>query len=474
MKSYNLIVIGGGSAGFAAARTAVDLKNTVAIVDSGGGYGELGGLCILRGCMPSKTLIYSAEILHLAKNAATFGLDIPTPKVDMKALHERKKAIIADFADYRQKALSSGKFDLYQQSAKFLDAHTIELADGTRLHGDHFVLATGSVVDVPPVPGLADVPYWTSDDVLDLDFLPESVIVLGGGVIACELGQFLNRIGSKVIQIQRSPHILKETTPEAATVVAKAFRDEGIELITDTQIQKVAFDGQNFSVTFKSKEQEFTKTAKYLFNALGRKPNTNGFGLEKLGIDLLPSGHIKTNAFQQTTLPHIYAAGDCAGPHEIVHIAILQGECAAKHANKCSVDPLGYDHLMHIIFTDPQVATVGLTEEKLKNRGIDYISADFPFDDHGKSILMEAKYGFVKIWAERQSGRLLGAECVGKDASELIHSLAVGITLGHTAKDLLKVQWYHPTLSEIWTYPLEDLANGVDSTVFKNDTKVNR
>ncbi len=180
-QHFDYLVLGGGSGGYAAARTAREVFERVAIVDSAE---ELGGLCILKGCMPSKTLIYSAEVLHLAQNARKFGLNIPEAKVDITALHKRKIATIGEFAEYRQEQLQSDRFSLFRSRASFTAPDTIVLEDGTELTADHFMIATGSVVAAPPVKGLSDVPYWTSDDILDLNFVPDKVIVLGGGVVA--------------------------------------------------------------------------------------------------------------------------------------------------------------------------------------------------------------------------------------------------------------------------------------------------
>ncbi len=454
IQHFDYVVIGGGSGGYAAARTARETLDKVAIVD---GAAPLGGLCILRGCMPSKTLIYSAEVLHLAQHGQTFGLDIPKAEVDMPALHARKLEVIKEFADYRQEQLQSDRFTLFRNYARFIDPQTIELDDGTRLTADHFMIATGSVVSVPSIPGLAEVPYWTSDDVLELDFKPEKVIVLGGGIVACELAQFLRRVGSEVIQVQRSPHMLKEVSPAAATVVEQAFRDEGIQLYTGTKLQSVQHANDSFRVTFEHEGQTLSVEAPHLMNALGRHPATDGLGLEAAGIETLASGHIACDAMQRTSNPKIYACGDVAGPYEIVHVAIMQGETAAKHATARAADPVNYDTLLGVVFTDPQIGTVGLSEQQLQASGIDYLTADYPFDDHGKSILMEAKYGYVKVFADRK-GVVLGAECVSKDAGELIHSMAVAVSLKANVRDLLKVHWYHPTLSEIWSYPLEDIA----------------
>lgn len=452
-QHFDYIVIGGGSGGYAAARTAREVLNNVAIVDNAD---TLGGLCILRGCMPSKTLIYSAEVLHLAQQGKAFGLNIPEASVDMPALHQRKLDVIKEFSDYRQKQLESDRFTLFRNRAKFINSRTIQLNDGTRLSADHFMVATGSTVSVPPIRGLADAPYWTSDDILELDFIPQKVIVLGGGIVACELAQFMRRIGAEIIQIQRSEHILKELSVEAATVIEQAVRDEGTELYTSTTLKSVEHYDGNFTVTFEHAGEIISVNAPHLFNALGRRPATDGLGLTAAGISTLPSGHINCNAMQQTSNPRVYASGDVAGPHEIVHVAILQGETAAKHATGRAAERVDYDSLCGVVFTDPQIGTVGLSENQLKQRGIDYLVAEYPFDDHGKSILMEAKYGYVKVFADR-NGVVLGAECVGKDAGELIHAMAVAVTLKANVRDLLKVHWYHPTLSEIWSYPLEDI-----------------
>jgi len=357
--------------------------------------------------------------------------------------------------------LESDRFTLFRSKASFVDSKTIELEDGTKLTADHFMIATGSTVASPAIPGLNEAPFWTSDDILDLDLLPEKIIVLGGGIVACELAQFLRRIGSEVIQIQRSPHILKEASPEASNVIEAQFRKEGIELYTSTQLEKIEHDEKGFRATFSQGKKSHTVEAPYLLNALGRNPATEGLNLKAAGVNLRASGHIECNAEQQTSNPKIYACGDVAGPHEIVHVAIMQGEVAGRHATGRSVDAVNYDTLLGVTFTDPQIGQVGLNEEQLKKRGIDYISADYPFDDHGKSILMEAKAGYVKVLAERSTGTILGAECVSKDGGELIHAMAVAVTLKATAADLLKVHWYHPTLSEIWSYPLEDIADEV-------------
>lgn len=459
MKLYDFAIIGGGSAGFNAARVATEQGMKTAVID---GARELGGLCILKGCMPSKTLIYVAEVLHHAKMGKKFGLKIPRATADMKAVHARKLEIIGDFASYRQQQLKDAKFDLIKQHARFLDSQTLLLSDGSKLRAKKFLIGTGSFVNQPDIPGLSETGFWTSDDVLDLDFIPKSVIVLGGGIVACELAQYLNRIGSRVVLIQRSKHILKDNSAEASQVIEQAFRDEGIEVFTDTKLLRISRTKQGVGATFEHAGKTLTRRAAHGFNALGRSPNTAKLNLDLAGVKCRESGQIITNRWQQTSAPHIYAAGDCAGPHEIVHIAIQQGELAARHAfGRPKLKAVDYNLLLIVVFTDPQLATIGRTEAELQSTNTPYLVESYPFNDHGKSILMEANYGHVKVMADPKKGRILGAEIVGKDAGELIHCFTTPLAMRATVFDMLRAPWYHPTLSEIITYPLEDIADKI-------------
>ncbi len=454
--SYDFIAIGGGSAGFNAARTAAALGLRTAVVD---GARALGGLCILRGCMPSKTLLYSAEQLHHARQGGAFGLIIPRARADLAAVQARKRRIIGEFAADRMQQLTAGRFDLYRRTARFTGAHTLALSDGNRLRSRHFLVATGSRISVPPIPGLADVPAWTSDDVLDLDFVPPSVIVLGGGIVACELSQFLNRIGSRVVLVQRSPHILRDHSLEASAVIQQAFRDEGIELFAGTAILHVTHARGRVTVVFEHGGKTIVRRARHLFNALGREPNTAGLDLAAAGVRTNAAGRVVVNRWQQSTQPHIYAAGDACGPHDIVHQAVAQGELAARHAAGVKrIKPIDDSLLLNVVFTEPQLATIGVPESELRARGVPVRTASYPFNDHGKSILMEANYGYVKVIAEPVRGRILGAEIVGPDAGELIHCFSGPLAMRATVFDLLRAPWYHPTLAEIITYPLEAIA----------------
>jgi len=455
MESYDFLVIGGGSAGYAAARTARALGKRVAIVE---GARELGGLCILRGCMPSKTLLHPADILHHARHSEALGLRGKEVRLDMKALQEWKRKVIEEFATDRRQALESGEYALYRSYARFVGPDRVELADGTQLRAERIFVGTGSKPNVPDLPGLAETPFWTSDEVLELDFVPSSVIVLGGGPIACEFAQFLDRIGSKVTLIQRGEHLVKEYSPAAAEVIEAALRQESVEVHTGTHIVEISAPGKGVRVKFRQGDAVLIREAQYLFNALGRSANLDGLDLDAAGIEV-SEGRIQVNAWQQTTNERVYAGGDVSGPHDVVHLAVAQGELAAKHAfGQSGLEPIDADQRLSVVFTDPPLASLGRTKADLEARGVEFFAASYPFADHGKSILMNAKAGFVKILADAATGRLLGAEIVGVQGDSLIHCLSGPLAMKATVRDLLKAPWYHPTLAEILTYPLEEIA----------------
>jgi pyruvate/2-oxoglutarate dehydrogenase complex dihydrolipoamide dehydrogenase (E3) component len=409
--------------------------------------------------MPSKTLLYSAEILHKAQQGRHFGLRIPAATANFAAVQARKRRIIAEFAAHRSQALREGKFTLVRSDARFVDPHTVALGNGHRLSARKFLIGTGSSAASPAIAGLRDARPWTSDEVLNLERLPKRVVVLGGGLVGVELAQFLVRMGSKVTILQRGPQLLTGHTPEAAAVIAGALAAEGAEVIMGAALTGVTRGPAGFTVRFERGGQKGIRRAEHCFNALGRVPNTAKLQLDQAGVKTTPAGQIETNRHQQTSVPHIYAAGDCAGPVEIVHIAILQGELAARHAAGIrSAKPVDYDLLLSVVFTEPQLATIGIPELKLQEKKVPYLAASYPFDDHGKSILMEAKRGFVKVLAEPRTGRILGAEIVGPDAGELIHIFSGPLAMRATVHDLLRAPFYHPTLAEIVTYPLEEIA----------------
>jgi dihydrolipoamide dehydrogenase len=455
---FDVAVIGAGSGGFAAARTAAGQGLKTALLD---GASELGGLCILRGCMPTKALLYSAEVLHLARHPQTWGIQSEGVTFDWKKVLARKDAQIQDFADYRRQQLANGKFTFIHQKASFKDAHSLQLADGRTLSARHFVIATGSEVAPPPLPQLRDVGFITSDDALRLDRLPQSLILLGGGAVAVEFAQLFARFGVRVTMIQRSPHILHGVDTQAAEVIESVLRREGVVLYTGTRLTGARRVGDAKEVTFEHDNQTLCVQAEEVFFGLGRVPNLAPLGLHHAGV-LVEKGRIATDAGMRTNVPHIYAAGDCTGQYEIVHIAIQQGETAVHNiAHPDQPKAMDYRLITEVIFTEPQVASVGLTEKRAQAENIPYLTASYPFNDHGKSLIMEAKDGFVKLLADPKSGEIIGGSCVGPQGGELIHEIIAAMHKHMTVRELATMPHYHPTLAEIWTYPAEELADQI-------------
>jgi dihydrolipoamide dehydrogenase len=456
---FDLAVIGGGSGGYAAARTAAGAGLKTVVIEGGR---EVGGLCILRGCMPTKALLYAAEVKHLAEHAGTWGVRAGKVSFDFKKVMARKAAQIKDFADFRAQQLNDGRFKFIRANAKFLDAHTVELSNGKKLTAKNFVIATGSRVAPAPLPQLDEVGYITSDDAVALKQLPKSLIILGGGAIACEFAQFFQRFGVKVTLIQRSENLLKEFDADAGAEIAKVFRREGMQVFTGTKLVDAKRKGKLKTVSFEQNGKIISVAAEEILFALGRVPNTASLNLKNAGVKTETNGRIIANFKMQTSAPHVFAAGDCTGPHEIVHIAIQQGETAVHNIlQPKSPRKMDYWLLISVVFTEPQVATVGLTEKAARENKIPFIAASYPFNDHGKSLIMEAKDGFVKLLANPKSGEIIGGSCVGPVGGELIHETVAAMAKRMTVRELTAMPHYHPTLAEIWTYPAEELAEQI-------------
>ena len=458
------MVIGGGSGGSAAARTAVSLGLSTVVIEGGE---EVGGLCILRGCMPSKTLIESANRYRTLRHAGEFGLSAEKIGFDAGKIIARKKRLIAEFADYRKGQLEDGRFDFIRGHAEFLDPHSlrVSLMDG----GEQTIslktgcIATGSVINRPSVPGIESC--LISDDLLEMTTIPVSAVVLGGGPVALEMAHYLESLGTKVTILQRNTQLLTGSDRDVADALAEAFRKRGMEVLCGTRLLRIEKTEDHFSVFFEHGNGEQRIEADLVLNALGRRPHLSGLGLEKAGV-ALEGPAICTDLEQRTTARHLFAAGDCCGPYEVVHIAITQGEMAAKNAATLlkGGTPLVIDYRLKLFaaFTEPQMASCGMTEHEAREMGLQVIAASYPFADHGKSIVKGETDGFVKLIADASDGRILGGAVVGPEGSELIHEIVVAMAFNATAGQLALVPHYHPTLSEIWTYPAEDLDERVN------------
>ena len=462
-NEYDFTVIGGGSAGYAAASLAAGAGLRVAVVEGGR---EVGGLCILRGCMPSKTLLATANRAAAVRGAAEFGVKARLDGVDGTDMQARKRVLIADFAEYRKGQLESGRFTFVRGLARFTGTHTVEIttAEGSQiLRSKTFLIATGSVLVPPPVPGLVETGFLDSDAMLESEHLPASIIVLGGGAIALEAATFYAGIGSHVTLLQRSTRVLKEADPDVSEAVANGLRHHGVRVETGVELLLCKKTNDGKVVRFRQNGVESECAAEEIMSALGRAPATRGLALEACGV-ALKGARIAAQATQQTSQPHIFVAGDLCGPLEVVHLAIQQGEIAARNVIRQlsnateSLEEMDYRLKMLAVFSDPGVATVGLTEAEARAQNIPILSASYPFADHGKSMVEGHLHGFVKLTVHAESREILGGAVVGPHAAELIHEVVTAMYFRAKAGDLARVPHYHPTLSEIWTYPAEELA----------------
>jgi pyruvate/2-oxoglutarate dehydrogenase complex dihydrolipoamide dehydrogenase (E3) component len=449
---YDLCVIGGGSGGYAAASTARSLKRSVSIVD---GAAELGGLCILRGCMPSKTLLRSAEVAHLVRRAPEFGVQTGPVRIAFDDVMARKRRIIKEFADHRVGQIEA--FPLYRGTAAFVDGETIRCGD-TIVHASKFIVATGSVVSVPAIPGLDETGYVTSDDVLEFDALPKSVVILGGGTNACELGQYLVRLGVRTTMVQRSKAILSSEDEDVSAAARRFLEEDGITVITGATVRSVSKAASGKRVQIESDGRQQILEADEIFAALGRRADVAGLELERAGVRH-DQGGIEIDAYLRTSNPNIFAVGDVVRHSaQLVHVAVHEGELAARNALCAEPKPIDTRLAQsRAIFTDPQVAVTGLTERECKQRNVAYTAARFPFDDLGKAISIGETKGFVKMLAA-PDGTILGVAVVGPEASDLIHEAIALVYFRANVRDVMAMAHLHPTLSEIFTYPAEELC----------------
>ena len=462
-QAYDFAVIGGGSAGYAAARTAAELGLRAVVID---GAEELGGLCILRGCMPSKTLIQTANVALQVRAAGRFGVAAEWGGVDVGAVRRRKRELIAEFADYRAGQLGDGRFALVRGTAAFVGPRELAVRrreDGVVLtiEAKTILIAAGSEIAWPEVPGLREVGAWTSDMVLDAADLPASFVVLGGGAIALEMAHYLEGIGRAVTVIQRGEQLLRGMDRDVAEVVRESLARR-MAVHTGTALLGVERSAAGVRVRFGQGGEERSAEAAAVLLALGRRGAVEGLELAVAGV-AWAGGYVKVSPSMQTSAAHIFAAGDVCGEAEVVHVAIQQGEMAARNAARLvrgegGLEEMDYRLKLFGVFAEPQAAAVGMNEAEAAASGRPWKAASYPFNDHGKSMVMGAVEGFVKMIADGETGEILGASVVGPEAVELIHAVAVAMHFRSTAAEFARIPFYHPTLSEIWSYPAEELS----------------
>ncbi len=453
MKQFDVMVIGAGSAGRYGARAAAEQGARVGLVETG----PFGGLCILKGCMPTKAYLRSAELVGLIQRGPEMGVHAEGKiRLDFDHIKKRKDRLITEMAGYAKMGIDREKnITLLSGSARFLSPHSIQVGD-TIYNCEKYLIATGSKEIIPPFPGLKESGFITSDDALEMEKLPASLIVLGGGVEALEFGQFFHRMGVHTTIIQRSAHVLSWEDTDVGVSLGDIFRKDGIDLRTGTKVSKVEKTESLKRVTFEHEGKIVTVEGDEILVVTGRDGNTEDLHLGQAGVETYTSG-IRVNEYLQTSNPHIYAAGDVTGLNLVVNIATYQGLIAGNNLMKGPLEKADYRVIPIAVFTDPQFAKVGLSEKEAKAQGIEVQVGKYPFDDLGKAIVTNQTEGFMKILADPKSGEILGAQILGAEASNLIHQATIAMHYRATLKDYASIAHIHPTLGEIMLYAVEDM-----------------
>ena len=448
----NLVVIGGGSAGLVTAYIAAAVKAKVTLIEKH----QMGGDCLNTGCVPSKALIRSAKLLSHIRRSAEFGIRKVDADFDFAEVMERVQRVISEVAPHDSVERYTGLgVDVVQGTAKITSPWSVEIttAEGVRtLTTRSIVIAAGARPFVPPIPGLADMDYLTSDNVWNLRELPKRLVVLGGGPIGSELTQTFARLGSQVTQVEMAPRILIREDPEVSELVSRRFQEEGINVLINHQAQGFVVDHGEKVLIAEHEGQAVRIPFDAVLVAVGRVANTRGYGLEEL--EIAAPRTVETNEYLQTRYPNIYAAGDVAGPFQFTHTAAHQAWFAAVNA---LFDPLktfktDYSVIPWSTFVDPEVARVGLNEQDAKEKGISYEVSVYGLDDLDRAIADGEAHGFVKVLTVPGKDRILGVTIVGEHAGDLLAEYVLAMRHGIGLNQILGTIHIYPTLAEANKY----------------------
>lgn len=443
---FDLVVLGGGSAGFAAAIRGAELGARVAMVESG----VLGGTCVNVGCVPSKTLIRAAEAYHRRVHHGFAGIPSSNGRPDWDAVRVQKDQLVAELRQrkYWDVLRAYQSITLYQERGEFASGPSVRLADGRTFRAGKILVSTGASPWAAPIPGLREAGYLDNATAMALDRLPGSLIVIGGSAVGLELAQMFARLGVKVTVLEALPRLVPAEDPEIGAALAASLRAEGLEIHTGAHIEHVARAADQLTVSYEVAERKLSTRAEQLLLATGRRANTTGLGLERVGVTVGSKGEIVVNEFLQTSHPDIYAAGDVIGDPMFVYVAAYAGSLAAENALTGPVRRYDLAALPRVTFTDPAVASVGLTEEQARAQGIEPLVSKLALDHVPRALAARDTRGFVKLVADAATRKIVGAHILAAEAGEMITEPALAIKFGLTIEDL--VGTFHPylTLSE--------------------------
>lgn len=443
---FDLIIFGSGSTAFAAAISAAAQTKKVLMTEER----ALGGTCLNRGCVPSKNLIEAAHQWHTAANPRFSGIYTRQEHLDFKELIDQKDEIISSLSKEKYKGVvdSSEQIKITIGHASFIDSHSIEV-DGTHFTGDQILIATGAQPKIPAIPGLKNTPYLTSDlltkdEKQELKEAPEILIIIGGGYIALELGQMFRRFGSNVIILERSDHILSKYEPEIGIELQALLIKEGVDIRTKVEITRVENIPRGIEVHTSFGKIQGT----HLLVAAGRQPNTNSIGLDKIGLKRDEEGFILTDEHLRTNIPHIWAAGDVIRGPMATPVAGHDGSIVAHNAFANANRQMDHSLVPRAIFTDPQVAVVGLTDEEAKKQGIPCRCSTVSLEHIPRAVAVRDARGLIKMVIEKSNEKIIGVSIFSPHASELIHTAVLAIKAKMTIDDLIDTVFVYPTFSE--------------------------
>jgi pyruvate/2-oxoglutarate dehydrogenase complex dihydrolipoamide dehydrogenase (E3) component/uncharacterized membrane protein YdjX (TVP38/TMEM64 family) len=451
----NLVVIGAGSAGLVSAYIAAAVKAKVTIVEKH----RMGGDCLNTGCVPSKALIKTARVLSTIRRAKEFGLASASAEFDFAEVMERVQRVIAQIEPHDSvERYSALGVECVHGEARIASPWIVEIQkqDGSKiaLTTRSIVIAAGARPFVPPIPGIEQTGYYTSDTLWDLRELPRRLVVLGGGPIGCELAQAFARLGARVTQVEMLPRLLMREDPEIAAMVEKRFRDEGVDVRTGHRAKEFRVEDGHKVLICEREGRELAIEFDALLVAVGRVANTAGYGLEELGIPLSKARTVQTNEFLQTLYPNIYACGDVAGPFQFTHTAAHQAWYAAVNALLGGLwrKRADYSVIPWATFTEPEVARVGLNETEAKQKGIAYEVSTYGIDELDRAIADEEAHGVVKVLTVPGKDRILGVTIAGEHAGDLIAEFVAAMSHGIGLNRILGTIHIYPTLAEANKY----------------------
>lgn len=449
-KQYDIAVLGGGPGGYVAAIRAGQLGFKTVVLDKD----NLGGICLNWGCIPTKSLLKNAEIYDQIKNhREDFGIEVTGLEIDFNRIIKRSREISKRISKNVEMLIKKNKIDRIRGFGKLTSKNTIEVSDEKgkaieTIKADKIIIATGAHSRFIPKIPVDKKNIITSTEAMILEKQPKDLIVIGAGAIGIEFAYFYSTLGTKVTIIEMLKQILPIEDEEVSVALEKNFKKKGIEILTNTVVEKAEVKGNKVNVTININGEEKILSAEKVLNAIGVVGNIEGIGLEKLGIQV-EKNHIKVNKeTYETNVPGVFAIGDVIGPPWLAHVASAEGIHCVEHIKGIHHPPIDYDNIPGCTYCQPQVASVGLTEAKAKEKGYEIKVGKFPFMASGKAFAIGEREGFVKMIFDAKYGEILGAHIIGSEATEMIAEVTLARSLEATGESIIKTIHAHPTLSE--------------------------